>query len=264
MEPARRSESTPPSLSGAPIQQSEEPPAVSTDWLSEFEKTDEAERLERLDTDRELVAELRQSNFSGAHYTYYSTELAKYGLAVISGWTIRGLILHKVATKGHGGLPPPLDRSLEDSDVVQELANETVAVALKAFRERVLIPGRWDPSKGASIKTYFIGQCLMQFANVYRRWHRETYREEAFLTFDGDIFGLHSGQSDDVATIVSRNDHVTRTLATIKDPRVQQAFVLSASGHTHAQIALRLNVSTKAVERMIAHARGRILKGKVA
>jgi hypothetical protein len=33
-----------------------------------------------------------------------------------------------------------------------------------------LLANRWDPKKGASIKTFFIGQCLIRFVNVYNRW----------------------------------------------------------------------------------------------
>jgi hypothetical protein len=40
------------------------------------------------------------------------------------------------------------------------LANLTVAFALQKFREQVLSPNRWDRTKGATLKTYFIVQCL--------------------------------------------------------------------------------------------------------
>ena len=46
------------------------------------------------------------------------------------------------------------------------------------------MPGKWDPRKGASLTTYFIGQCMIQFPNVYRRWWRETKRPEVPLDQD--------------------------------------------------------------------------------
>jgi hypothetical protein len=61
-----------------------------------------------------------------------------------------------------------LQTALNRPDVAEELSGETVAKALHYFRENVLMRQRWNASKGASIKTYFIGQSLFQFANVYR------------------------------------------------------------------------------------------------
>lgn len=44
----------------------------------------------------------------------------------------------------------------------------TVVNALGAFLDIALKKGNWSPTKGASLKTYFIGQCKIQFANVYK------------------------------------------------------------------------------------------------
>ncbi len=58
------------------------------------------------------------------------------------------------------------------------MAGEVVTVALAPFRDEVLLPGLWDPAKGASLTTYFVGQCILRFPNVYRSWlaHLEEYR----------------------------------------------------------------------------------------
>jgi hypothetical protein len=60
--------------------------------------------------------------------------------------------------------------SLDDA---LELSCETVAEAIRCFRERVLIPGKWDPTRKASLRTFFVGQCILQFPNIYRRWNTE-------------------------------------------------------------------------------------------
>jgi hypothetical protein len=68
--------------------------------------------------------------------------LARYGLAVISGWLRRGLIFARMKERGLGALtPPPLD-AFTDRDTVDELANETVAKALYHFRNDVLLRRR--------------------------------------------------------------------------------------------------------------------------
>jgi len=44
------------------------------------------------------------------------------------------------------------------------------ARGLRYFIGEVLKPGKWDYRRGATLKTYFIGACLLQFANVFHLW----------------------------------------------------------------------------------------------
>ncbi len=61
-----------------------------------------------------------------------------------------------------------------DQETRQDLAIDTVVAALSAFRDEVLNlkENRWNPAKGASLKTFFIGQCKWQFPNVCQKWRR--------------------------------------------------------------------------------------------
>jgi hypothetical protein len=83
-----------------------------------------------------------------------------------------GLIFGKCRERGLGGLEEPPPGAMTRPDVVEELANQTVAKSLHYFRENVLMRGQWNPNRGASIKSYFIGQCLIRFPNIYRAWLR--------------------------------------------------------------------------------------------
>lgn len=234
-------------------------------WLLQHEQLAEAERLARLDQDRELVEELREAGFAGLHWNYYATELVKYGLAVLTAWTVRGVILEKVRRHAFGGLQPPLDDSLLDREVAASLAGEVVAVSLTAFRNRVLIPGVWDPAKGASIKTFFIGQCLKQFPNIYKRWHHETYGDHLFQA--SDIATAPESEIElirDVATSVSIKDEVRRVLSGIKSPLTREVFVHQAAGRSAAEIAEILGTTEKAVTQMIYNERKRIKEGKAS
>ena len=56
-----------------------------------------------------------------------------------------------------------------NDETVTSLADETVALAINKF-QRVLMAGKWEAGKGASLATYFVGQCKFQFSNVYRSW----------------------------------------------------------------------------------------------
>jgi len=116
---------------------------------------------------------------------------------------------------------------------------------------------KWDPSKGATLRTYFIGQCLIRFANVYRGWWRNEGRRRYDVTGDAgflDDIGPRYRAADVQALDRAAADEA---LATIKNPRVRTAVVLKAAGRTHTEIAAFLDVTEKAVERMIANERDR-------
>lgn len=238
-------------------------PVAAEDWLSPYETLPSAENIERLAGDRIMVEELTVGGFSGAHYTYFATELAKYGIAVITGWIRRGVILQRVAEKGFGHPMHPPDGAFDDEGAPGELANEVVAVALKHFRSDVLLPGKWKPSGGASIKTFFIGQCLMRFSNVYKRWLGELTREQSTAYEYNDLASLQPPVTADVATAVAVKIDGQRQLRRISDSRAKEALVLHAAGYTHPEIAERFGTTTKTIERLIARARLKPAKGKV-
>jgi DNA-directed RNA polymerase specialized sigma24 family protein len=139
--------------------------------LEAFDQSRAAEHLARLEADTELATQLMLSQYGGRAWDRFAQALAEYGVQVIGAWVCgrERLIFAKCAAKGIGALVP-VDY---DKDEARGLANETVVRAIAAFREKVLVPGRWRPAKGASLKTFFVGQCLFQFPNVYRKWQRE-------------------------------------------------------------------------------------------
>jgi hypothetical protein len=139
-------------------------PALASS-LQEFETSPEAEHLKRLSADRKLLDAVMWAEYKGPVWEQFATRLVQYGLAVLRGWLRNGRIFLECARRKRRiprrDIPPEL---------VDELAFETVGEAIINFRNYVLIPGRWDPSKGATLATFFIGQCLMKFPNQYRRW----------------------------------------------------------------------------------------------
>jgi hypothetical protein len=163
-------------------------------WITEYDHTSEAQSVDRLAADLDLINTLAMRGFEGRDYDYFAGELAKYGIAVIGGWLRSRAIFQRVRSRGYGGLPPPPAGALDDPEAVAELTNETVAKALFHFRRDVQLRMRWDSTRGASIRTYFIGQCLIRFANIYREWlrHEATWapivdHHEALLLEDSRI-----------------------------------------------------------------------------
>lgn len=126
----------------------------------------QAARVDRLTADRELVDRFMWQGYTGPDWERFRTALAEYGLAVICAWIVSGRIFAECRRKGFGAI---VRRKCAANDEALELAGETVAVSLQFFRDKVLVPGRWDMSKGASLNTYFVGACIRHFPNVYLR-----------------------------------------------------------------------------------------------
>ena len=247
-----------PAGSNAPVQRviQDRDGSVPPQWLREAEHQALAERVDRLEADYELVTGLAFARFEGPDYDYFATELARYGMAVMAAWIAQGTIFGRCRERGYGGLPE-LGRPF-DPDEVKELTYETVAKALDRFRADVLLTKKWDYRKGASLRTYFIGQCLIRFANIYRRWWGGEVRNRALLT-DGDTLDDYFlPRRDDISGRAVDGVLVEAALASVKDPRVRQAMVMTAAGRTQAEIATSLGVTVKAVERMLANQRDRL------
>jgi DNA-directed RNA polymerase specialized sigma24 family protein len=248
-----------------PVQRFQVPDDVPVDWLDEPANAEAADRIDRLAADNDLVTGLAWRQFSGRDYEIFQTELARYGIAVLSGWMRRRLIFQRVRERGYGGLPDPPEGALDDPDTVEELAQETVAKALRHFHDDVLVPGKWDYRRGATLRTYFIGQCLIRFANVYRRWWAEEVRHGRVMSTDPhDARQLADRPVESPEARLVQQDQVARALSRVCNPKVQRALVLHGAGMTYTEIAYDLHVTPKAVERMIANERDRMRKRGIA
>lgn len=266
---APRPEEQPATLAhpGAPVkledQQHDRVPQVPAGWL-EREHLTQAEQVDRLAADYDLVTTLALRRFEGAEYDYFANELAKYGMAVISGWMRRGVILARCRERGFGGLQEPPIGAFDDPDVVVELACETVAVALVHFRTDVLMTRKWDYRRGAALRTFFVGQCLIRYANVYRRWLKHESRRPHAVTDHDTLDALERRQVPSVEDLVMNRAQVDRALRAVREPRVRQVLVLHATGLTYTEIGRRLGVTAKTVERMIANERTRMARRGIA
>lgn len=230
-------------------------------WLIEAVHADLADDVDRLAGDVDLVTDLALSNYEGPLWDHFSNELAKYGIAVIASWIGRKLIFERCKSKGLGGLPA-INRDFT-AEEVQGLTDETVGKALFHFRRDVLMKRKWDARRGATLRTYFVGQCLIRFPNIYRSWLRAEEREQYETTDDNDELAYFAGSIDHVERRVIARIVASRALSFIRDPRVRQAMHMIADGHPQADVARVLGVTEKAVERMIANERARLKKRDV-
>jgi len=123
----------------------------------------------RAAADRELLDEMAAAGFAGPVHEMFTSSLAAYGLAVMLAWIGSGEITARCQAAGR---PLPGDAAPEtlSADDRLEVAAETVARALRYFFIRVVRAGQWDHRRGTSLRTFFVGACVLQFPPVYGAW----------------------------------------------------------------------------------------------
>lgn len=226
-------------------------------WLRS-EHLSKEERLERLANDADLVADLRADGFTGQDWEFFANELARYGVAVISGWMRRGIITSKCAEKRIKVKSLP-DSVRGDVSAVQAIAGETVAVALDHFREEVLIPGAWNSAKGASLRTFFIGQCLRRYGNILQSWLNHELPVGYFDDPEGEFDTIEAGRR-----LNTVEDDAIRTVAAqvvlrgASSTRAARALAMDACQYSNAEIASDLGMTVSAVQSLLKRERARL------
>lgn len=228
-----------------------------------MDTADDPAVAERLGADQELVEAMRQEGFHGPVWQGFAEAAAQYGLAVLHAWLRDLSIFAHCAAKGIPlAVPEPLRESGLTAEEIEDLANETVARAITGFRNDVLIPGRWSAEGGATLKTFFVGQCLLKFSGVFRAWWRQQQRRRAMVCLDAQpesvIAGFHdpAWDSDPADAAVDRAGW-DALLAIAKDDRTRQVLRLRAEGYRNAEIGKLLGVSDKTIERVLHQHRQR-------
>jgi hypothetical protein len=216
-------------------------PCIDDSWVSRWldadqdlvdELADEREHLQRLQADEDLLLALQLHEFTGRPWDRFSRELTRYGLGVLRAWIRHGTIYGKV--KALTGYKLGRIEDWPDPQTVEDLAADTVVAALIYFRDKVLKHHRWQSSGGASLGTFFIGQCLHQFANVYRsalRAELDRIHQATTTSIDelpGDQFDIIKGIE---VTIVAR-DAVAEAMALLSTDRARRALFLQETGYT--------------------------------
>jgi predicted DNA-binding protein (UPF0251 family) len=170
----------------------------------------------------------------------------------VRGFPAAQIFFH-CAKRGIGGL----DRNrVIPKDEAEELAIGTVGEAIEKFRDRVLIPGKWDHTKGATLKTYFIGQCVLRFPNVYRAWCHNTAPPPRI-----------NGQLVDGRPGIINVDALQRLQDLEEIDTVAQEIAAMAAGdymgYTHEEIAERLGTTARSVESKLWRHRQKIAEAQV-
>ncbi|MEU2258528.1 sigma-70 family RNA polymerase sigma factor [Nocardia xishanensis] len=226
-------------------------------WLSDPEFDEATERLQRLAGDEQILLTLQLGGFADRDWDPVAQELARYGVAVLTSWIKHRVIYARVKYRTTYGLPM-LD-GWPDMETALDLATDTVVDALNYFRDNVLKAGKWDPTRGASLRTYFIGQCLFRFVNPYRKaYENEIRRRRTEVLVDDDA--LFAGAHRDVEDTVLIQDELNTARAQVNSVIALGAMERQAAGFSTKEIAKLFGRTEKQIENMLDYQRRKIRK----
>ena len=209
------------------------------------------EHATRLQADRELRDALAADGFTGPAYAVFEEEIANFGFAMMEALLRSGYIFARCR---EAGLHLPV-RKIDASDR-EDLAQEVVAGALRSFKAKGLEQGGWQPECGASLRTYFAGALLRQFANVWRSRLSRT-PDTADLSLDTVSFDMPSPAPGPADSSVMY-DEIRRGLTEIENPKTRAALVLTEAGYQQEEIAEILGITLRAVEGLLRRHRSRV------
>ena len=200
--------------------------------------------------DKQLIGKLREQDFSGCLYEMFEAELMRYAISVLRAWMYSGYIFGKLAKRGFALNPTEAElRELAtDSEERGKVATMTAVVALAHFRTKALREGGWRAEGGASITTYFMGACLFDFRNEFRRWRVERLRHARAVAQENAELVLELRRVADPVALALANARVREDLEQLDDHK-RRVVALHLDGYTHAEIAELLDLtSARAVE----------------
>lgn len=218
------------------------------DYCSEEDEpaASEAERLARRAADVELVRRVQLEGFDGKIWFRLSRELVAYATEVLRVWVRTGQVFRRCREKGFHVRPPPRGgMAVLDTE---DLADETVAFAITRFQREVIAAGEWDPTRGASLSTFFIGMCLKQFPTTYAEWCRRSARDAREEQAANNVFHITDERGRTWRT-APLDEHVAATFAEhVPDEVTRNILWLRDQGYSQAEISHLLGITEGSIE----------------
>lgn len=218
--------------------------------IAAFDTEPESRRLDELAADRAVLDYLMFRGYRGREWDEFCDVLLRYGITVIRAWARTGAIFDRCAVRQR---PCCARQPITDHDEAESVAAEAVTAAWRYFEPNVIHARRWDPDKGASIKTFFIGACILFFARVYDRWYRHERQPDHVLP------PLDAQPVADDAALPGRLYHQHQALEDIlvtAEPKTAEIFrYLALEGLTYAEIAELCDTTVDAIKQRVARFR---------
>lgn len=215
------------------------------------------DRQERLTVDQEILAVLKSCDFRGPAWAEFIEALVAYAYQPLLFWIRSRRIVHLCRGKG---IPLPTDfvKPMTDQEM-EQVTRDVLADAVIKF-ESLLRQGRWSPQGGATLTTYFVGQCIICFPNSYRAWRRDnrppSWESLSALDEDSARFSGVQGQTDPADAALAAVE--VQRMAKELDSRTFDAIRLQQEGYQIVEIAELLGESPKAIEMALYHHRRRM------
>ncbi|MFJ1887226.1 hypothetical protein ACIOHU_42445, partial [Streptomyces sp. NPDC088137] len=124
-----------------------------------------------MEADRALYERLQRRDFTGWEMDLLHEDLWLYGWKCLRAWMKDGSIIAKCGDRGIV-VParwPEVETLTRRGDLRDEIAHDAVEAAVRTFTKGYLPEGRWDPGKGATMRTYFIRTCMYAFREGFVR-----------------------------------------------------------------------------------------------
>jgi hypothetical protein len=233
---------------------------TKTSDLADMEEEHYAERVhhcEQITRDQEVVQALLATRFRGLAREEFAEALIAYAESYLYAWIRSGRIFARCREKGiHIQRVPGVSPCDKDIEI---LAIETLSRALLRF-EALLQEGGWSPERGATLTTFFAGQVLLSFPNVYRAWVKNYLRNSwvPLEVLDEDDLRNAPGvrHLDPAETVVSLEEF--KQLSEQFQYEALHALAFQAMGYTMAEVAELLGKSEKAIEMILYRHRRRV------
>jgi DNA-directed RNA polymerase specialized sigma24 family protein len=204
--------------------------------------------------DIELRDRLQAVGCAGPVWDLVAAEFARYGWSVMSAWLSSRLIAGKCREKGR---PVDLPDNWSAADR-EDLVATAVAHGLETFR-KALVADRWKPEKGASLRTYFLGGCVLAFPNALRQWAKDRRRYHEGTT----AWAREQATRSSVVEPVDMVDALDALKSLIRDESDRDQAILFLCFHNYLpkEIAEILGMSHGAVNTALYRMRRRQLGG---
>lgn len=205
-----------------------------------------------LDSDEELCQEFRRRGIDSPFYRRYLNDyLLPQCIPVVDAWLRTGtfFIRSKKIDRGVGYHDIPV----ED---IEDLSNDIVFAAERRFTRDGIFGNQWAAEAGASLTTYFLNACILEFANVFRKWrrHKMDWHEVGIPV---ELEKLNNIADQENALYKVEYAAILRTLLTrLTALEKTVLFYHYMCGYTYAEIAVILGSrSEKAISRISENAR---------
>jgi len=204
--------------------------------------------------DAALYERLGDPCLGKAAYEALAISLIQYSHPILRSWLASGQIYSECRKKRRPVHPtePELHHLALHPGEVADLVNDTLAEAIIFLRVRAMTEeDRWRSDGGASLKTYFVGTCVLTFQTVFRQWRSQRTHSTASYHETQNV--PEPASNDNV-----ENDCLTQVEMDDMPADIRKIVYYRISGLTFAEIAERIGApSAAAVEQRLRRYRNR-------